>query len=95
MQVSGGVFLFLEWDPFYRHVDEEVTKRPLVSWFYVHNAKGSGVYAQRYLTGKVECTNLVRETKTLDFTVGTDGNECNKNKNLFCNGKLQADKNFR
>lgn len=73
----------------------EVTKRDIVSWHFVHNAQDSGAYAQRYLTGKVTCTEQLRKTKTFDFTVGSDGDKCIKNKKMFCNGKLQAEKNYR
>ena len=75
--------------------DEEVTRREVVSWNYVHTVQDNGAYAQRYLTGKVTCTDEIRKKKEFEFTVGSDGEECFINKKKFCNGKLLAEKKYR
>lgn len=74
---------------------DKITKRPFRSWHYIHNKIGNGAYAQRYLSGKVLCNELLQKTKIFQFNVGADGSKCQKNKTMFCNGKLQADKKYR
>ncbi|XP_028395057.1 cadherin-related tumor suppressor-like [Dendronephthya gigantea] len=73
----------------------EVTKRDIVSWHYVHTAQNNAAYAQRYLTGNVTCTDEIRDKKSFDFTVGSDGDACTSNKEKFCNGKLESKKAYR
>ena len=57
--------------------------------------QNDGAYAQRYLTGNVTCTQKIRKEKTFDFTVGSDGDKCGKNKEIFCNGKLHGEREYR